>query len=111
MPFPNGWIRRAPPLPALGSLCDLCVLLWLNHLICGRGDVFFRGQHTAFSALHHFTLRRKLQALAPGLTPPAVLEKFAGIQMADIHSPTTDGRKLIFRRYTKPEADEAMLLQ
>ena len=59
----------------------------------------------------HVTLRRKLHALAPGLTPQAVLEKFVGIQMVDVHFPTTDGRKLIFRRYTKPEPDQAILLQ
>lgn len=59
----------------------------------------------------HVTLRRKLQACAPGLTPRAVLEKFIGMQMVDVHFPTTDGRQLIFRRYTKPEVDQAMLLQ
>ena len=51
----------------------------------------------------HVTLRKKLQSLAAGLTPRAVLDKFAAIQMVDVHFPTTDGRKLIFRRYTKPE--------
>ncbi len=59
----------------------------------------------------HVTLRRKLQALAPGLTPRAVLEKFVGIRMVDVHFPTTDGRRLSFRRYAKPETDQAMLLQ
>lgn len=59
----------------------------------------------------HVTLRRKLHACAPGLTPRAVLEKFIGMQMVDVHFPTTDGRQLIFRRYTKPEIDQAMLLQ
>jgi hypothetical protein len=59
----------------------------------------------------HVTLRKKLQALAPGLTPRAVLEKFAAMEMVDVHFPTTDGRELIFRRYTKPERDQAMLLQ
>lgn len=58
----------------------------------------------------HVTLRTKLQASAPGLTPRAVLEKFVRMEMMDVHFPTTDGRKLIFRRYTKPEADQAMLL-
>jgi hypothetical protein len=42
--------------------------------------------------------------LAPGLTPRAVLEKFAGIQMVDVHLPTTDGRHLILSRYTEPDA-------
>ena len=58
----------------------------------------------------HVTLRQKLRALAPGLTPRAVLEKFARMQMMDVHFPTTDNRTLIFRRYTKPETDQAMLL-
>jgi hypothetical protein len=26
-----------------------------------------------------------------------------------VHFPTTDGRKLIFRRYTQPEKDQKML--
>jgi transposase len=59
----------------------------------------------------HVTLRKKLQASAPGLTPRAALEKFVGIEMMDVHFPTTDGRRLIFGRYTKPEPDQAMLLQ
>jgi len=59
----------------------------------------------------HVTLRKKLQASAPGLTPRAVLEKFVEMEMVDVHFPTTDGRRLIFRRYTKPQADQAMLLE
>ena len=59
----------------------------------------------------HVTLRRKLHASAPGLTPRAVLEKFVGMEMVDVHFPTTDGRRLIFRRYTKPERDQAILLE
>jgi transposase len=46
----------------------------------------------------HVTLRRKLHASAPGLTPRAVLEKFVEMEMMDVHFPTTDGRRLIFRR-------------
>ncbi len=41
----------------------------------------------------------------------AVLEKFAAIQMLDVHFPTTDGRTLIFTRYTQPEKDHQLLLQ
>jgi transposase len=59
----------------------------------------------------HVTLRRKLQACASGLTPRAALEKLVGIQMVDVHFPTTDGRQLLFRRYTRPEPDQAMLLE
>ena len=40
----------------------------------------------------HVTLRGKLRPLAPGLTPRAVLDKLACIQMLDVYFPTTDGR-------------------
>jgi hypothetical protein len=43
----------------------------------------------------HVTLRARLKPLAPGLTARAVLDKFAAIQMLDVHFPTTDGRTLI----------------
>jgi len=58
----------------------------------------------------HVTLRNRLRALAPGLTPRSMLEKFAAIQMLDVHFPTTDGRELVFARYTQPEKDQRMLL-
>ena len=32
------------------------------------------------------------------------------MQLLDVHFPTTDGRELIFTRYTEPEADQQMLL-
>jgi transposase len=57
------------------------------------------------------TLRRRLRDLAPGLTPRAVLEKFATLQMLDVHLPTTDERTVILSRYTQPETDVQMLLQ
>ena len=56
------------------------------------------------------TLKQRLQALAPGLTPRAVLEKLATIQMLDVCLPTTDGRWLIMPRYTQPEPDQSLLL-
>jgi transposase len=57
------------------------------------------------------TLRARLRPLAPGLSPRAVLDKFAAIQMLDVHFPTTDGRTLILSRYTHPEPDHKILLQ
>jgi len=57
------------------------------------------------------TLKQRLRALAPGLTPRAVLEKFSALQMVDVHLPTTDGRTLILSRYTEPEKDQQLLLQ
>ena len=59
----------------------------------------------------HVTLHRQLRDLAPGLTPRAVLEKFATIQMLDVHLPTTDQRTVIRSRYTQPESDVQMLLE
>jgi len=59
----------------------------------------------------HVTLRARLRPLAPGLTPRAVLDKFATIQMIDVHFPTTDGRTLILSRYTYPEPDHKLLLE
>jgi hypothetical protein len=51
----------------------------------------------------HVTLARRRHALAPGLTPRSVLEKFAAVQMIDVHPPTTHGRELLLTRYTEPE--------
>jgi hypothetical protein len=59
----------------------------------------------------HVTLRARLRPLAPGLTPRAVLDKFAAIQMLDVHFPTTDGRTLILSRYTYPEPDHKILFE
>ncbi len=56
------------------------------------------------------TLKHRLQAYAPGLTPRAVLEKLAAIQMLDVSFPTTDGRRLVMPRYTEPEKKQALLL-
>ena len=57
------------------------------------------------------TLRGRLRNLAPGLTPRSVLEKFATMQMLDVHLPTTDERTVILSRYTHPETDVQLLLQ
>jgi transposase len=56
------------------------------------------------------TLKAKLKPLATGLTPRAVIEKFAAMQMLDVHLPTTDGRELILTRHTEPDADLRLLL-
>jgi hypothetical protein len=56
------------------------------------------------------TLKNRLHALAPGLTPKAVLEKLGTIQMLDVCLPTSDGRWLVMPRYTQPEAEQEILL-
>ena len=59
----------------------------------------------------HVTLRARLRPLAAGLTPRAVLDKLAAIQMLDVHFPTTDGRTLVLSRYTEPNVDQKRLLR
>jgi transposase len=56
------------------------------------------------------TLKHRLQPQAPGLTPRAVLDKFAAMQMLDVSFPTTDGRRLVMPRYTEPNPEQALLL-
>jgi transposase len=57
------------------------------------------------------TLRARLKPLAPGLTPRAVLDKLAAVQMLDVSFPTTDGRTLIMSRYTELSADQKLLVK
>jgi transposase len=59
----------------------------------------------------HVTLRARLRPLAPGLTPRAVLDKLATVQMLDVHFPTTDRRTLILTRYTELNADQKLLVK
>jgi len=59
----------------------------------------------------HVTLKARLRPVADGLTPRAVLDKFATLQMLDVQFPTTDGRTLILSRYTEPNTDHKLLLE
>ena len=56
------------------------------------------------------TLKNRLLIHASGLTPAAVFEKMATIQMVEVWIPMLDGRWLMLPRYTQPEKDvQAML--
>jgi len=57
------------------------------------------------------TLKHRLLVHAPGLTPTAVLEKLAEIQMIDVWIPTVDQRWLILPRYTQPSSDTKLLIK
>jgi len=57
------------------------------------------------------TLKHRLLIHAPGLTPAAVLENLATIQMIDVCIPTVDGRRLLLSRYTQPSTDTKLLLE
>jgi hypothetical protein len=56
------------------------------------------------------TLRQRCRARAAGLTPRSVFEQLAGIQMLDLFIPTSDGRVVKLKRYTKPEAPQQLIL-
>ena len=57
------------------------------------------------------TLRKQLEAHAPGLTSRAVLETLSGILMLDVRVPLADGRELVMPRYTQPEAEHRLVLE
>jgi len=59
----------------------------------------------------HVTLRARLRPLAGGLTPRAVLDAFAAIQMLDVCFPTTDRRTLILTRHTELSTDQKLLVR
>jgi hypothetical protein len=58
----------------------------------------------------HTLLRNLAREVAGGLSTAAILEKLAGLQMIDVHLPTTDGRRIVLSRYTQPEKGVALLL-
>src|SRR6266699_2214259 len=59
----------------------------------------------------HVTLRARLKPLAGGLTPRAVLDKLATVQMLDVNFPTTDGRTLVMRRYTDLGPEQKLVVK
>lgn len=58
----------------------------------------------------HVTLKNRLMIHAPGLTPAAVFEKLATIQMVEVWIPMLDGRWLMLPRHTQPEKDVQVVL-
>ena len=59
----------------------------------------------------HVTIGLRLKGLAPGLTPRSLFEKFAAVQMINVHIPTTHGRELRLTRNTQPESELMLLLE
>src|SRR6516225_7839346 len=57
------------------------------------------------------TLKNRLLIYAPGLTPAAVMEKLATIQMVEVWIPMLDGRWLVLPRHTEPEKDVQAMLE
>ena len=61
-----------------------------------------RGKDPDTAYTLHVTLRARLKPLAAGLTPRAVLDTFAAIQMLDVHFPTIDGTAVLLDRQEAP---------
>jgi transposase len=80
----------------------------IYHQLGRRVDAHILVAFLAYALL--VTLKNRLQALAPGLTPRAVLQTLASIQMLDVVFPTTDGRRLVMPRYTQPLPEQKLLL-
>lgn len=59
----------------------------------------------------HVTLKGRLRQEAGGLTPRSVPEKIKGIQMIDVHLPTTEGSTIIMSRYTQPDKEQQLVLE
>jgi len=102
------YIRLTEIEAAFKNLKDDLALRPIHHQLEHRIEAHIFVAFLAYCL--HVTLRARLRPLAGGLTPRAVLDKLAAMQMLDIHFPTTDGRTLILARYTQPQADQKILL-
>ncbi len=94
---------------AFKNLKDDLQLRPIYHQLEGRIEAHIFVAFLAYCL--HVTLRARLKPLAPGLTPRAVLDKFAAIEMLDVHFPTTDGRTLTLTRHTELTADQKLLVR
>ena len=94
---------------AFKNLKDDLQLRPIYHQLEGRIEAHIFVAFLAYCL--HVTLRAQLKPLAPGLTPRAVIDKLAAIQMLDVHFPTTDGRKLILSRYTELNPEQKLLVK
>ena len=80
----------------------------IGHQLEHRADAHILIAFLAYSL--QVTLKNRLMRHAPGLTPAAVLEKLATIQMVEVWIPMVDGRWLVMPRHTQPEPDVQALL-
>lgn len=81
----------------------------IYHQLEHRADAHVLIAFLAYSL--QVTLKNRLLIHAPGLTPAAVLEKLATIQMVEVWIPMLDGRWLVLPRHTQPEKDVQAMLE
>jgi hypothetical protein len=96
---------------AFKNLKDDLQLRPINHQLMHRIEAHIFVAFIAYCLQVIITLRARLKPLASGLTPRAVLDKLAAVQMLDVHFPATDGRMLILSRYTELNADQELLVK
>ena len=80
----------------------------IGHQLEHRADAHVLIAFLAYSL--QVTLKNRLMMHAPGLTPAAVFEKLATIQMVEVWIPMVNGRWLVMPRHTQPEPDVQALL-
>lgn len=80
----------------------------IYHQLEHRGDAHVLIAFLAYCL--QVTLKNRLMIHAPGLTPAAVLEKLATIQMVEVWIPIVDGRWLVMPRHTQPDRDVQAVL-
>jgi transposase len=80
----------------------------IGHQLEHRADAHVLVAFLAYTL--QVTLKNRLRLHAPGLTPAAVFEKLATIQMVEVWLPMLDGRWLVMPRHTQPEPDVQALL-
>jgi transposase len=80
----------------------------IYHQLQRRADAHVLSAFLAYCL--QVTLKNRLIIHASGLTPSAVFEKLASIQMVEVWIPLLDGRWLIMPRHTQPDKDVQALL-
>ena len=104
--------RRSPALPLRpfsGTFGTALTIRPIFHQLEERIEAHIFVSFIAYCLL--VTLKNLARPQAPGLTPRAIVEKFAAIQMVDLHVPTADGRHLVLARHTQPSEDHELLLR
>ena len=96
-------LRRSRELRPLKSELGIRPIYQLEHRADVRVDC-------SLAYCLQVTLKNRLMIHAPGLTPAAVFEKLATIQMVEVWIPMLDGRWLILPRHTQPEKDVQAVL-
>jgi len=72
-------------------------VLWDHYMQLTQIEAAFKCLKSELGPICH-QLEKRVEAHAPGLTPRAVLEKLAAIQILDVWLPTTGGRHLVMPR-------------